>query len=159
MPEECLKNEPVKVETNKSKEEEIMKTKTIFGIAICLTLLFAISAGAQQSLVETVANGCKTEIDTYCKDVTPGEGRVLACLYARIDKLSSQCEYALYDAAVQLERAVSALTYVVNECADDLNKFCKNVPAGEGRLLDCIEKNDAKVSVRCKEARKQVGLK
>jgi hypothetical protein len=141
------------------KEEEIMKTTTIFSIAICLTLLFAISVGAQQSLVETVANGCKTEIDTYCKDVTPGEGRVLACLYARIDKLSSKCEYALYDAAVQLERAVNALAYVVNECADDLDEFCKNVPAGEGRLLDCLKKNDAKVSARCKEARKQVGLK
>jgi hypothetical protein len=33
------------------------------------------------------------------------------------------------------------------------------VPAGEGRLLDCLKKNDAKVSARCKEARKQVGLK
>jgi len=136
-----------------------MKTTSIFSIAICLTLLFAISAGAQQSLVETVANGCKTEIDTYCKDVTPGEGRVLACLYARSDKLSSKCEYALYDAAAQLERAVNALSYVVNECADDLDKFCKNVAAGEGRLLECLKKNDAKVSSRCKEARKQVGMK
>ncbi|MFZ1198684.1 MAG: cysteine rich repeat-containing protein, partial [Desulfobacterales bacterium] len=121
---------------------------------------FAVSAGAaEQSLVETVANGCKTEIDAYCKGVTPGEGRVLACLYARSDKLSSKCEYALYDAAAQLERAVNALSYVVNECADDLDKFCRNVEAGEGRLLDCLKKNDAKVSSRCKEARKQVGMK
>jgi hypothetical protein len=58
-------------------------------------LLFVASAGAQQSLVETVANGCKNEIETYCNDVTPGEGRVLACLYAYSDKLSSTCEYAL----------------------------------------------------------------
>jgi hypothetical protein len=141
------------------KEGKTVKTTYIFSIAICLTLLFAISAGAQQSLVETVANGCKTEIETYCKDVTPGEGRVLACLFARSDKLSGKCEYALYDAAVQLERAVNALSYVVNECADDLGQFCKNVTAGEGRLLDCLKKNDAKVSSRCKKARKQVGLK
>ena len=136
-----------------------MKTTSIFSIAICLTLLFAISAGAEESLVEIVANGCKTEINAYCKDITPGEGRVLACLYARSDKLSGKCEYALYDAAAQLERAVAALSYVVNECADDLDQFCQNVRAGEGRLLKCIEKNDAKVSSRCKEAIKQVGLK
>ncbi|MGA6927242.1 MAG: cysteine rich repeat-containing protein [Desulfosarcina sp.] len=136
-----------------------MKTISIFSIAVCVTLLFAISAGAQESLVETVANGCQPELDAYCKDVTPGQGRVLACLYARSDKLSGKCEYALYDAAAQLERAVAALSYVVNECAEDLDQFCMDVPAGEGRLKNCLEKNDKKVSSRCKDAMKQVGLK
>jgi hypothetical protein len=137
-----------------------MKTISIFSIAVAVTLLLAISAGAEdQSLLETVANGCQTELETYCKDVTPGEGRVLACLYARNDKLSGKCEYALYDAAAQLEQAVAALSYVVNECADDLDQFCMDVPAGEGRLLECLEKNDVNVSSRCKEAVKQVGLK
>jgi len=136
-----------------------MKRICIFSLAVCVALLFAISAGAGQSLVETVANGCKTEIDTYCKDVTPGQGRMLACLYAHSDKLSGKCEYALYDAAAQLERAVAALSYVVNECAEDLDQFCQNVPAGEGRLLECLNKNDPKVSSRCKEAINQVGLK
>jgi hypothetical protein len=60
---------------------------------------------------------------------------------------------------VQLERAVAALAYVVNECGDDLDKHCSNVAAGEGRLLECIEKNDKKVSTRCKDALKEVGLK
>ena len=114
---------------------------------------------AQQSLVQTVADGCKEEINTYCKTVTPGEGRVLACLYAYGDKLSGKCEYALYDAAAQLERAVAALSYVVNECSSDLRKFCGSVAAGEGRLLQCIQKNDAQVSARCKQARKDVSLK
>lgn len=66
---------------------------------------------AQEGLIETVANGCKTEIATYCKDVKLGEGRILACLYAYQDKLSGKCEYALYDAAARLERAVAALSY------------------------------------------------
>ena len=136
-----------------------MKTRSILSIAICVTLLFAISAGAEPSLVETVANGCKAEIDTYCKDVIPGQGRMLACLYAHSDKLSGRCEYALYDAAAQLERAVAALSYVVNECAEDLDRFCQGVPAGQGRLLECINKKGAQVSARCREAIKEVGLK
>lgn len=136
-----------------------MKYNKLLWIAISAALLFAIPAGAGQSLVETVADGCKTEIDIYCKDVTPGEGRILACLYARSDKLSGKCEYALYDAAAQLERAVAALSYVVNECAGDLDQFCTGVAAGNGRLKDCLEKNDPKVSSRCKEAMKQVGLR
>jgi hypothetical protein len=112
-----------------------------------------------QGIVDSVKKGCDKELKTYCKDVTPGEGRVLACLYAYEDKLSGECEYALYDAAAQLERAVNALSYAVNECRDDLTKFCSDIKPGEGRLLQCIDKNDAKVSSRCKQALKDTGLK
>jgi hypothetical protein len=55
---------------------------------------------------ETVANGCNTEIDSYCKDVTQGEGIVLFCLYAYSDKLSNRYVYALYEAVSQLQQAV-----------------------------------------------------
>ena len=136
-----------------------MKIKAMLGIVFGVMFLVALPAGAEQNLVESVVTGCRTELETYCKDVTPGEGRILACLYARNDKLSGKCEFALYDAAAQLERAVAALTYVVNECANDLNQFCRDVSAGEGRLLTCLEKNDNKVSSRCKEALQEVGLK
>ncbi len=131
---------------------------------LVLTLVVALGLGvcgslAAQNLVETVAEGCKTEIETYCKAVSPGEGRVLACLYAYQDKLSGKCEFALYDSAVRLERAVAALSYVAKECEADLATHCAGVRAGEGRLLQCLEKNDAKVSPRCKGALKDVGLK
>ncbi|MGB6278864.1 MAG: cysteine rich repeat-containing protein [Syntrophobacteria bacterium] len=122
-------------------------------------LLLATSAFAEADLVSTVTEGCKKEIDTYCKMVTPGEGRILACLYAHSEKLSNRCEYALYDAAAQLERAVAALTYIANECDDDLEKFCYLVQPGEVRLLQCLEKNKKKVSDRCKSALKDVDLK
>jgi hypothetical protein len=135
--------------------------KRILGLFVALAiLLMGITiTNAEQNLVETVANGCKVEIEKYCGQVTPGEGRVLACLYAHEDKLSSKCEYALYDAAVQLERAVAALSYVANECDADLEKYCKSIAPGEGRLLDCLEKHDKKVSGRCRQALKDVGLK
>ena len=126
-------------------------------VAVALAAVGNLSA--QETIIETVANGCKTEIETYCKTVTPGEGRILACLYAYGDKLSGKCEYALYDAAARLERAVAALTYVAKECEADLAANCAGVKAGEGRLLQCLEKNEAKVSQRCKGAIKDVGLK
>ena len=133
-------------------------------LGICLLtlgvlLLLVTPVIAQEGLVESVVAGCKAELEKYCSNVTPGEGRVLACLYAYEDKLSGRCEYALYDAAAQLERAVAALSYVVNECSSDLKQYCAGVAAGEGRLLQCLQKNDAQVSQRCKQARKDVGLK
>ena len=112
-----------------------------------------------QGLVETVATGCEKELAAYCQGVTPGDGRILACLYAHADKLSGQCEYALFDAAAQLEWAVAALAYLVNECGEDLEKFCVGVQVGEGRLLDCLNKEENKVSNRCKQALKDTGLK
>jgi len=133
-------------------------------LSICILVLGGIlivvnPVMAQEGLIETVANGCKDELQKYCSNVTPGEGRVLACLYAYEDKLSGRCEYALYDAASRLERAVAALSYAVNECSADLKQYCSGVAAGEGRLLECLQKNDNKVSQRCKQARKDVGLK
>lgn len=128
-------------------------------MVVLLVSLYAGSALAQEGIIQTVKEGCKTELETYCKAVTPGEGRVLACLYAYGDKLSGRCEYALYDASVQLERVVNALSYVANECRDDLKAYCSAVKPGEGRLLDCIEKNKAKISGRCTQAIQDVGLK
>jgi len=84
---------------------------------------------------------------------------VLACLYSYQDKLSAKCEYALYDAAVQLERFVAALTYVANECDDDLETYCSEVKPGEGRLFDCIQKHKEKVSDRCTNAIADVNLR
>ena len=99
-----------------------MKRTMIVLIALAILPLLIATANAQQDLVETVANGCKMELEKYCDQVTPGQGRVLACLYAYGDKLSSKCEYALYDAAVQLERAVAALSYVAVDFRNELTK-------------------------------------
>jgi len=136
-----------------------MKRTLIVLITFGMMSLLFTNATAEESLVQSVAEGCKVELEKYCGNVTVGEGRVLACLYAYGDKLSPKCEYALYDAAAQLERAVAALSYVANECNDDLDKYCAAVAPGEGRLLDCLDKNGKKITKRCKQALKKVGLK
>jgi hypothetical protein len=136
-----------------------MRHAMVWMVIIGMVLVFSGVVSAQQTLIDSVVKGCDKELKTYCKDVTPGEGRGLACLYAFSDKLSAQCEYALYDAAAQLERAVNALAYAANECKDDLTKYCADIKPGQGRLLQCIDKNDAKVTTRCKQALKDTGLK
>jgi Cysteine rich repeat len=136
-----------------------MKRALMWITVPCLALVLGGCAPARYPLVEQVAKGCDQEITTYCKEVTPGEGRVLACLYAHEDKLSGQCEYALYDAVAQLERALTALTYVANECRDDMMSYCADINPGEGRLLSCLDKNSAKINKRCTQAMKDTGLK
>jgi hypothetical protein len=65
---------------------------------------------------QTTLEGCKKGLDLYCKNVTPGEERILARLYAQEDKLSGRCGYSLYEASNQLEKTVMALQYVANRC-------------------------------------------
>ena len=105
----------------------------------------------------TFAEGCQEELTSFCKDVTPGEGRILACLYAFGDKVSPRCEYALYDSIGQLNRTLTNLSYVVNECGGDLNSHCAEIKPGEGRLLNCLKKNESTVSKRCQNALQDVG--
>jgi len=136
-----------------------MKRTMIVLIAMGIMSLLFTNAASGQNLVQSVTEGCEVELEKYCKNVTPGDGRILACLYAYGDKLSPKCEYALYDAAAQLERAVAALSYVANECDEDLDKYCGAVAPGEGRLLDCLNKKSQQLTKRCKQALKDVGLK
>ena len=64
------------------------------GLAACALGSVAGAVG-EGSLADQVREGCKAELESYCKQVTPGEGRLLACLYAFEDKLSARCDYAL----------------------------------------------------------------
>ena len=106
--------------------------------------------------VSTVQKGCAAEIESFCSQVTPGDGRLLACFFAHEDKLSGQCQYALYTASAQLEQAVNALAYVAGECEDDILAHCGDVYVGEGRVLDCLKGKGDDVSQACRTAMGEV---
>lgn len=112
-----------------------------------------------QTLVDDVRKACTVEIKTYCNNVTPGEGRILACFYAHGDKIGPQCEYALFDAASRLERAVAAITYVANECEDEIEAHCANIQPGGGNIAQCLIVNEAQLGKACNRALADVGVK
>jgi cysteine rich repeat protein len=129
-----------------------VKTNPIRSMLFAAVALACAPAFAAQDLAETTMAGCKTEIDTYCKDVTAGEGRMIACLLAHEDHLSGRCEYHLYDAAVQLERVAAAMQHVATECHAELMAHCTNVPVGEGQIAKCLKTNEATATDKCKQA-------
>lgn len=131
--------------------------KIVVLLAVVAMLFVSISeVWSADNAIETISKGCEKELTSYCSNVTPGNGRILACLYAHSDKLSGQCEYALYDVAVELERFVAGLKYTANECGTDIDKFCADVAIGEGRVLNCLDENSSKISARCTQALKDV---
>ena len=118
-----------------------------------------VTAMMQNPLAKQVLDGCDSELTQYCTDVTPGEGRLLACLFAHEDKLSGQCEFALYDAAARLERAINTIAYVAAECRADLQTHCAGVQVGEGRVAQCLKDHESELSPGCDQALTNVGLK
>ncbi len=92
-----------------------MQKRFVLLAVVAMFFVSVASAWAADNVIDTVAKGCEKELTTYCKDVTPGEGRVLACLFAFSDKLTGQCEYALYDAAAQPHHRVHTRT-VLTTC-------------------------------------------
>jgi len=136
-----------------------MRKLVVLSFVIVFLLLTVGWAKAEDSLVESVKKACNKELTTFCKGVQPGEGRILACLYAFQDRVSGKCEYAVYDAATQLEQAATALKFAAAECKEDLLKYCGNVEVGNGRVKACLDKNEKSLSDKCKDALKQTGLK
>ncbi len=132
--------------------------RNVLVVIVAVLLLSVSGAWAQQEIVDNMMTACATEIETYCSQVTPGEGRLLACAYAHEDKLSGECSWAIYKGVAELEAFVDALVEVVTACEDDLMKFCAEVELGEGQVATCLLEHKAEVTEDCRAAVEDTGL-
>jgi hypothetical protein len=135
-----------------------MKKATVLLTILTLAILGISYALAEEDPIQNAIDGCKSEIEAYCSQVSPGDGRLLACFYAHEDKLSGRCNWALYESAAQLEQFAVAITHLADQCWDDLVKHCAEVEMGEGRVGTCLLKHKAEVSKGCSQAIDDVEL-
>jgi len=110
------------------------------------------SVNAEEDIISDVEAGCAAETENYCSQVTLGEGRLLACYYAHEDKLSGECVNTLYTAFETLAAEVNALTHVANQCINDIDKFCADTEAGDGRIAKCLGYHSEELSEHCSTA-------
>ena len=144
-----------------------MKSTTVLLTILTLAVLSATGPGVaraqepamvEEDPIQNAIDACSPEIEAYCSQVTPGDGRLLACFYAHEDKLSGRCSWALYEGAAALEQFAAAVTHVANACWDDMVKYCAEVEMGEGRVASCLLENKAELSEGCSEAIDYVGI-
>jgi hypothetical protein len=92
------------------------------------------------TLLDYVTQACQADLDKFCSQVTPGEGRMLYCVAAHQDKISDQCTGALADAAMILADVTDRVVSAAEACGPELNQHCGDVEVGEGRVLACLDK-------------------
>jgi Golgi apparatus protein 1 len=88
---------------------------------------------------------CNDDVAKLCKDVQPGEGRVLACLNSHQADVSKGCVKAIQQLKAQVKE--------LSACEPDVETFCWNTPTGKGRILQCLQTNESNLSsADCKTA-------
>ena len=92
----------------------------------------------------TAANDrpCRKDIEQFCADIRPGDGRMAKCLRSHHGELSPECR----------ARGKEILESAHEACHADVTKYCKEVKPGEGRILACRKDHDKDLPTGCKTA-------
>ena len=104
---------------------------------ICLSLWAGVGVCAADD------RPCAADISKFCKDVKPGGGRILDCLSKNEKDLSPACRKKQQTEMMKVKEAHKA-------CADDIDKFCKDVKPGGGMIMKCLKGHEAGLSTECK---------
>ena len=87
---------------------------------------------------------CEAELQQACPDSLQGEDR-RRCMEQRAKHLPSPCQSMIRQQLVRWkERSGHAVA-----CADDVKRFCREVPTGEGQMLQCLQDHAQDVSDGC----------
>ena len=114
--------------------------KKIVWIALGVTMLAFYSLAPVAFAQE---GPCAADVKKFCKDVQPGGGRIVQCMKQHESDLSQACKDHGKTVKAELEKAHEA-------CKGDVEKLCKDVKPGDGRILHCLKEHEQQVSSGCK---------
>ncbi len=113
-------------------------------IIVVLVFIMIIASGWRPAHAEEQKLACAEELAQYCKGIKPGGGRLLVCLKEHESDLSRTCR----DKVVGLEKMLKEAERI---CAADIEKSCKGVQRGEGRIAKCLDEHIKDISPDCRE--------
>jgi len=96
------------------------------------------------SAVESVEEACAEDIEAYCGDVTPGEGRIARCMQAYNDRLSRRCRSTLLRTAHNIRNTVDN---IAGECWNGIQAQCGNAQ----NVGECAVQKSASLSQSCQK--------
>jgi Cysteine rich repeat len=73
----------------------MLRTLLTVTAMLCISQIFISQAAFAQELTAEQRSACMGDFEKYCKSVTPGGGRIIACLAKQSDKLTPACKKVL----------------------------------------------------------------
>ena len=122
------------------------------GLAVALGVGMVLIASAPA--LARIPAACSGDVEKLCTGVEPGAGRMFTCLRSHGGQLSAECQQALKEVKqhaggrrwLQQSRAWAGV------CSPDIGALCKDIPAGAGRIAECLKAHQANLSAACKAA-------
>lgn len=127
-------------------KNKIIGLAVIMIVAVVFNLYFLGGVGAYAQ----GKGACAGDVQAFCNDVQPGQGRILQCLKQNIELLSQGCKDRILEVAEQVAGANQA-------CEEEIFTFCPGVPPGGGQVAQCLKANQAMLSPQCAAAMSEVG--
>ena len=90
------------------------------------------------------AQACQADVQRLCPNTKPGAERS-RCMREHQAQVSPECREFFGKAADQRADVRAAM----QACRGDVRKFCKDVKAGEGRIVECLQQHKGELSPEC----------
>ena len=111
-------------------------------IVTMVIALFAPGLAADALAQQRSEGPCARDVKQFCGDVKPGQGAIAKCMKAHEAELSPACRESSKARAEKAER-------VREECRADVEKFCKGIAPGGGRIRSCLSARQAELNPAC----------
>ena len=133
-------------------------------IASVVAAAFVLSATSPGMARADMMSACKSDIASYCPDVSRGRGRISACLFSRSATLSADCKPEVATVARKGESSLlvpssvrrllgsGSAPAVPAACSADAGKVCSGVDGGSRNVLACLYARTDSVSAGCASA-------
>jgi hypothetical protein len=96
-----------------------------------------------------VAGPCTETVQKYCKDVTPGGGRIMKCLNDHRDDQSIACK----DWVEVQQKSLKELNAA---CAAEIASLCSFDPPDGIRIYQCLESNYIALKIDCRDKLREI---
>ena len=113
-----------------------MLIRNVLVALVFALLITGIALGAEQK------GPCAADTKKFCYNVQPGESRIYRCLMNREADLAPVCRDRMKSINDKFDRLAKA-------CNSDVEKHCKEVPSGEGRMLSCLKAQGSNLDKGC----------
>ena len=115
---------------------------------------FSVSAFADSAIKGAPPTGagmdmhgpCKTDAAKLCPGMEAGTG-LFKCMHEKESQFSTECKAKMAEGHAKMKAAKDA-------CKGDVQKFCKDVKEGGGRIIQCMKAHEAELSAECKAVAK-----